>query len=1063
MKKFKYYYLFILIMFIPISVFGENCTTKYSLEKANTDFGHETVSCFNDYTAAKNKMNELEEKDLYIREVSSNTVIDAKYAIAYISKGDSSSTINLYKDASTNTAYTYIVGGSNYASSDAAYIGLDFNSKRAHIMMSAFDGYVNKTEYNVNAYEIIPVKWIKSTNYYVVNNNEIIHYKTFDVNANNNYTSMVIGPKPSMLEVGTYYSFDGNYFYRDYYTMLGDYKSGNRNNSVNKDNPYYNYYMYLPIHSKTTYSASEINNLIRSLYGSSYSYLNGLGYSFYYSQENYGMNALINLSLAVLESGSGKSNISRNKYNLFGHGAVDSNPSAGATTYALPEMGVYDNAFYWYTYGYSFPSDGRFYGGQMGNKLNGANVKYSSDPYWGEKVASFYYQFDKLLGLQDYNYYSVIMKTTYDTVYPSSEINGKKILVTDRTDNTYNYVKPGETMLLLEEVDNFYRIQSDTNIDENGNYIPRANKGFYNFLHNKVFVPKNLFKKIITGTNVPGDVTSYTESKYRYVYYTNGTNPNFKGAITNNKIDIYSSPSLDIKIGTLEKNQYVVVYAESYDENNKLKSYLVSYNYQTADREWVKPSDITFTTGTYGRLIITSTGAYSNVRSSASKGNNIIGSLPGGSYFILLGSETINNTPWYKISYKDNDTNFYGWICKDNEQYIDTYTLNTDNVVGNASPVINASNKTIYQGDAFNYLAGVTATDKEDGNLTNKITYTGTVDSSKIGTYTVTYSVTDSKGAKTSKNITVSVISRYKDGNALYAYESIKYVKENIFEFAGFLAVEGINNSTSNNVKHYIVFKNELNGVETEYLVPNWVDNHPKDFDSYGTKYNAGWFKGNVDLTNLPEGDYVIYVKVITDNYTSTVLCSNSVYGEMPTKVTYNGRGYSYSNNFYNRYYPTNLSIRNNGLITSNAVSLTNQMYNYFETLSLSGNKLNILGLSYNYGTAFDKNTSRVMILENTSTFKRYEYNLATTNKGLYKVELRRSDKLSKEYAWYNGDIDLSNLEKGTYAVYIKTTVGNYTNYGELQDIGYYTFPSSNNIVISRVDAKRMRVEITIK
>ena len=1066
MNKFKYLYLFVLIMLFPISVFGEDCT-NYELDIAKSDYGIEKVLCFNDYASALAKMNELEERDLIIRDISNNSIIDAKYGIAVVSKGNDKSTINLYQNASTNSAYTYVVGGSSYASSDAAYLGLDFNSKRAHILLSGFDGYVNKFEYDVKTYEIVPIAWIKSTNYYVVNDNEIIHYKTFNVNQDNNYMSTIIGPKPSMLNPGTYYSFDGNYFYSNIYVMLYDYKLGIRLNSVNKDNPYYNYYMYLPVHSKTTYSASEINNLIRHYYGSTYSYLNGLGYAFYYSQENYGMNALTNLSLAVLESGSGKSAISRNKYNLFGHGAVDSNPSEGAATYALPEMGVYDNAFYWYTYGYSFPSDSRFYGGQLGNKVNGANVKYSSDPYWGEKIGAKYYEFDKYLGLQDYNYYSIIEKSANDKVYPTSTIGGGIISVTDRSDNTYNYVKPGETMLLLEEIDNYYRIQSDTNIDENGNYLPRVNHSNYNFIYNKVYVPKSSFKKIITGTNVPTDVTSYVESRYRYVYYTNGINPNFKGAITNNKINVYSSPSLDINVGTVEKGQYVVVYAEAYDENNKLKSYLVSYNYQTADREWVSPNDITFVSGNYGRIIITSSGAYVNVRSSAAiiNGNNsnVIGSMPGGSYFIVFETQTVNNMPWYKVSYRDNDTNYTGWVCKDDEQYVNMFTLNTSNIPVNNSPVINASNVTIYQGDNFNPLNGVSATDTEDGNITNKITYTGTVDTTKVGSYNITYLVTDSNGATTTKIITVTVISKYKEGNSLYAYESIKYVNENIFEFAGFLAVEGINNSTSNDVKHYIVFKNELNGLEHEYLVANWLENHPTDFDSYGTKYNAGWFKGNIDITNLPEGDYTIMVKVVTDNNTSTVVSSNSVYGDMPTKVTYNGRGYSFSNNFYNRYYPTNLSVRNNGLITSNPVSLTNQMYNYFETLTLDGTKLNILGLSYNYGIAFDSSTVRSMILENTSTFERFEYNLVTTNKGLYQVELRRSDNLSKEYAWYNGSIELGNLPKGTYAVYIKTTVGSYTNYGELQDIGYYTFPSNNNIVINRVDAKRMRVEITIK
>lgn len=1065
MNKFKYLYLFVLIMFFPISVFAEDC--KYEVGIAKPNYGYERVSCFNDYYSAKNKMNELEEKNLVIKEES--TIIDAKYAIALVSKDNSKSTINLYKDANTNSAYTYVVGGSSYASSDAAYLGLDFNSRRAHILLSGFDGYVNKYEYNVKSYEIVPIAWIKSTNYYVVNDYEIVHYKTYNISDNTSFMSTIIGPKPSMLNTGTYYSFDSNYFYTDYYTMLNDYKAGNRNNAVNKDNPYYNYYMYLPVHSKTTYSASEINNLIRHFYGSSYSYLNGLGYAFYYSQENYGMNALINLALASLESGSGKSNISRLKYNLFGHGAVDSNPTEGAATYALPEMGVYDNAFYWYTYGYSFPSDARFYGGQLGNKVNGANVKYSSDPYWGEKIAAKYYEFDKTLGLQDYNYYSIIEKTSYDKVYPTSTIGGNIISVTDRSDNTYNYVKPGETMLLLEEVDNYYRIQSDTNIDENGNYLPRANKSNYNFIYNKVYVPKSSFKKIISGTNVPSDITSYVESKYRYVYYTSGVNPDFKGAIINKKANLYSSPSLDVNLGTIEKDQYVVVYAESYDENNNLKSYLVSYNFQTADREWISPNDLTFVSGSYGRVIITSTGAYVNVRNSPAiingKSSNAIGTMPGGSYFIVFETQTVNNMPWYRISYRDNDTNYTGWICKDNEQYVNMFTLNTSNINTNtnSSPIINASNVTIYQGDAFNPLNGVSASDQEDGDLTSKITYTGAVDSTKLGNYNITYQVTDSNGSTTTKLITVTVISKYKEGNSLYAYESIKYVKENIFEFAGFLAVDGINNSTNDDVKHYIVFKNELDGKEYEYLVANWIDNHPQDFDSYGTKYNAGWFKGSIDIANLPEGDYTILVKVVVGNNTSTVVSSNSVYGEMPTKVTYNGRGYSFTNNFYNRYYPTNLSVRNNGLITSNPVGLTNQMYNYFETLTLDGNKLNILGLSYNYGTAFDSSTVRSMILENTSTFARFEYNLATTNKGFYNVELRRSDNLSKEYAWYNGSIDLSSLPKGTYAVYIKTTVGGYTNYGELQDIGYYSFPSNNNVSTARIDSKRMRVEITIK
>ena len=46
---------------------------------------------------------------------------------------------------------------------------------------------------------------------------------------------------------------------------------------------------------------------------------------------------------------------------------------------------------------YCDPKDyiGRYYGSHLGDKESGINVKYASDPYWGEKAASFYYRLDE--------------------------------------------------------------------------------------------------------------------------------------------------------------------------------------------------------------------------------------------------------------------------------------------------------------------------------------------------------------------------------------------------------------------------------------------------------------------------------------------------------------------------------------------------------------------------------------------------------------------------------------------------------------------------------------------
>ena len=76
----------------------------------------------------------------------------------------------------------------------------------------------------------------------------------------------------------------------------------------------------------------------------------------------------------------------------------------------------------------------------------------------------------------------------------------------------------------------------------------------------------------------------------------------------------------------------------------------------------------------------------------------------------------------------------------------------------NEVPVINAEDKTLTVGDNFDPKSGVTATDKEDGDLTDQIEIVkNIVDTSKAGLYSVTYEVTDKDGASVEKSINVVV------------------------------------------------------------------------------------------------------------------------------------------------------------------------------------------------------------------------------------------------------------------------------------------------------------------
>ncbi len=111
-------------------------------------------------------------------------------------------------------------------------------------------------------------------------------------------------------------------------------------------------------------------------------------------------------------------------------------------------------------------------------------------------------------------------------------------------------------------------------------------------------------------------------------------------------------------------------------------------------------------------------------------------------------------TNTFTVTYTPADTDNYKTI----ERIKVTLKVHMKWVALNEVPVINAEDKTLTVGDNFDPKSGVTATDKEDGDLTDQIEIVkNTVDTSKAGLYSVTYEVTDKDGASVEKSINVVV------------------------------------------------------------------------------------------------------------------------------------------------------------------------------------------------------------------------------------------------------------------------------------------------------------------
>ena len=315
---------------------------------------------------------------------------------------------------------------------------------------------------------------------YEVKDGKLLHHIVQDMTTPGYATSLNNGPAPSYLEPGTvYYSYDGHYFYTHYGVMVQDYRADQRTNSVNPQEAYYNYFQYLPMRSKSAYTAEELNKALDTIVKPD-SKMKSIGEALVKNQNTYGVQGLLMAGIAANESNWGKSSISQKKNNLFGLNATDAAPGENASQYSSVEACIKDFAKGWISEGYLYPEDYRYHGGFLGNKASGLNVKYASDPYWGEKAANIVWRLDSAMGEKDANAHTLAVKEMIPGKHLSVNVRKERNASSTRlykTGKAANYV-----VLLREEEpqEGFYEIQSDAVLDKGRNTVVKKN-GAYHF------------------------------------------------------------------------------------------------------------------------------------------------------------------------------------------------------------------------------------------------------------------------------------------------------------------------------------------------------------------------------------------------------------------------------------------------------------------------------------------------------------------------------------------------------------------------------------------------------
>lgn len=391
------------------------------------------------------------------------------------------------KVGNTYLAYTYI----NHFYVDDVPI-IEDRGNVARIQVSGYKGWINKDD-TQNDYDlvVVPINQVTNPSYYLVEDGYLYHYITIDmtdIKDGGNY--LKLGPAPTYLEEGKkYYSYDGVYFYEGntieegLNKLINDLKNNVNENAVNKDKPYYNYYKYIPFRTRTSYTADELNYFINNN-TKDISKLRGLGEALIECQNKYGVNALLMLGVAMNESDRGSSDYAQKYNNLFGIGADDSNPDK-VKRYNSPEECLIDFAKAYISAEYSNPDSDYYYGGYLGNKALGANVKYASDPFWGEKAAQHIFSIENYLSngdlnnLKDYNGYQLAMYTGANQVIRK---DGSLLYNVNATVSGFGSYAGNVVALVYEDKNSEgkYEIFPEVNSPINGNGVSTYD-GIYNW------------------------------------------------------------------------------------------------------------------------------------------------------------------------------------------------------------------------------------------------------------------------------------------------------------------------------------------------------------------------------------------------------------------------------------------------------------------------------------------------------------------------------------------------------------------------------------------------------
>lgn len=284
---------------------------------------------------------------------------------------------------------------------------------------------------------LIPEIQVKGRSYYKVTKGYIYHY-TFNSFTNTYYAPYKYGKSDSDMPEGEYYSDNGSTY---------------TNKTDGKKYTAYQYFNMMPLYTKTSYTAEELNNFVKENkpdWIKTEVVLETMGNKFKAIEAEHNINAMYLLAHAIHETKWGTNEKALVRNNLFGIGAQDG-------TDGLIEFDSYDECLDTLVFNlitkkednYFLESSYRYHEAFLGNKDLGMNVFYATDPYWGQKIAGFMNQIDEKLGGKERNKYDIAITLVENA---KTKVRKTPTVPLDHSNILYQLKWTGTPVLVLDTV-----------------------------------------------------------------------------------------------------------------------------------------------------------------------------------------------------------------------------------------------------------------------------------------------------------------------------------------------------------------------------------------------------------------------------------------------------------------------------------------------------------------------------------------------------------------------------------------------------------------------------------